>query len=70
MNGKELIKRLKRYGKAAGIRVYYDAEHGKGSHGRLYYGDKFTTMKNPRTEIGESLLKAMCRQLGVDRKKI
>ena len=39
--------------------------HGKGSHGRLYYGERFTTLKDRKKEIGRGLLKAMCSQLGI-----
>jgi mRNA interferase HicA len=44
-------------------RVVRDA--GYRSHGRLYYGDRFTTLKDRRKEIGKGLLKAMCTQLGI-----
>jgi mRNA interferase HicA len=39
--------------------------HGKGSHGRLYYGGQFTTLKDRKKEIGPGLLKAMLDQLGL-----
>lgn len=39
--------------------------HGKGSHGRLYLGDRFTTLKDRKKELGKGLLKAMCAQLGM-----
>jgi hypothetical protein len=29
---------------------------GKGSHGRLYFGNEFTTLKDRRKEIGRGLL--------------
>jgi HicA toxin of bacterial toxin-antitoxin, len=38
---------------------------GKGSHGRLYYGNRFTTLKDRRKEIGPGLLNAMLAQLGL-----
>jgi hypothetical protein len=38
---------------------------GKGSHGRLYYGGRFTTLKDRTKEIGPGLLKAMLDQLGL-----
>ena len=41
------------------------AGRGKGSHGRLYYGDRFTTLKDRRKEIGPGLLSAMLDQLGL-----
>ncbi|OOG27859.1 hypothetical protein B1C78_02485 [Thioalkalivibrio denitrificans] len=59
MNGFEFEKRVKRLGRRSGTDVRFEP-HGKGSHGRLYYGDRFTTLKDRRKEIGRGLLKAMC----------
>jgi mRNA interferase HicA len=39
---------------------------GKGSHGRLYLGDEFTTLNDRKKEIGRDLLTKMCRDLGID----
>ena len=54
-------------GRKQGVSVLFDAAHGKGSHGRLYYGNRFTTLKDRRKEIGPGLLKAMLDQLGLTR---
>lgn len=64
MTGNELMQRLKRIGRRQGKAVRFEP-HGKGSHGRLYFGERFTTMKDRRKEIGKGLLKAMCAQLGI-----
>lgn len=64
MKGGEFEKRLKRLGRQTGTRVRFES-HGKGSHGRLYYGDHFTTLKDRKQEIGKGLLRAMCAQLGI-----
>ena len=50
--------------------VSFDAGHGKGSHGRLYYGSRFTTLKDRLKEIGPGLLKAMLDQLGLTKKDL
>ena len=50
--------------------VAFDAAHGKGSHGRLYFGERFTTLKDRSKEIGPGLLKAMLEQLGLTRDDI
>jgi len=47
------------------IAVTFDRGHGKGSHGRLYYGSRFTTLKDRKKEIGPGLLNAMLVQLGL-----
>ena len=53
-----------------GVMVSFDAGHGKGSHGRLYYGGRFTTLKDRKKEIGPGLLNAMLRQLGLTRRDL
>jgi mRNA interferase HicA len=69
MNGNELIKRLNRLGKRQRVAVRYKA-HGKGSHGRIYFGERFATLKDRKKEIGKGLLRAMCNQLGIDPKDL
>jgi hypothetical protein len=70
MNGNEFERKIRRIGRHRGILVSFDSGHGKGSHGRLYYGDRFTTLKDRRKEIGPGLLKAMLDQLGLTRKDL
>jgi mRNA interferase HicA len=67
MNGNEFERKIKRIGRQRGVPVSFDSGHGKGSHGRLYYGGRFTTLKDRRKEIGPGLLKAMLDQLGLTR---
>jgi predicted RNA binding protein YcfA (HicA-like mRNA interferase family) len=50
--------------------VAFEPAHGKGSHGRLYFGERFTTLKDRNKEIGPGLLKAMLDQLGLTRNDI
>ncbi|MEO8593194.1 MAG: hypothetical protein ABI759_07730 [Candidatus Solibacter sp.] len=38
----------------------------KGSHGRLYFADEFTTVKDRKKEIGRDLLAKMCADLKID----
>ncbi len=49
----------------AGVR--FDPSHGKGSHGRLYISDRFTTVK--RGELSRAMLAAMIRQLGIKKEE-
>lgn len=69
MNGNEFIKRLNRLGKRRSVSVRYEA-HGKGSHGRIYFGERFATLKDRKKEIGKGLLRAMCNQLAIDPKDL
>lgn len=67
MNGHEFVRRVSRVGRLRGVAVRFEARRGKGSHGRLYYGDRFTTVKDRRKEIGASLFAEMLRQLGLSK---
>lgn len=67
MNGAELERKIRRLGRRRGVRVSFEPASGKGSHGRLYFGDRFTTMKDRRKEIGPGLLKSMLDQLGLSK---
>ena len=66
MNGAEFMRRVKRLGRKNGVAVRWDETHGKGSHGRLYYGERFTTVKDRKKELVTGLFHAMCKQLGID----
>ena len=70
MTGDEFVRRIRRLGRERGVAVRFEARVGKGSHGRLYYGDRFATVKDRRKEIGKGLLAAMLRQLGIDREEL
>jgi len=63
VNGREFIRRARRYAKKTGQECRFEAGHGKGSHGRLYVGKSFTTVK--RNEIDPALLGAMLKQLKI-----
>lgn len=70
MNGAEFIRRIAELGRERGVTVRFEARHGKGSHGRLYYGERFTTVKDRKKEIGKGLWRAMLKQLGLTRHDI
>ena len=65
MNGTEFIKRAKRFARKSGRSWRFDPSVGKGSHGRLHVGGRFTTV--PRKEIGKGLLAAMLKDLDIDK---
>jgi mRNA interferase HicA len=67
VNGNEFARKINKLGRTRGIAVSFDRAHGKGSHGRLYFGDRFTTLKDRKKEIGPGLLNAMLAQLGLTR---
>ena len=65
MKGADFIRRIRRLGRSRGVAVSFDQRHGKGSHGTLYYGNRKTTVKDRKKEIGPGLLRAMLEQLGL-----
>jgi mRNA interferase HicA len=67
MTGGEFERRIRKLGRIRSVRVTFDRGHGRGSHGRLYFGDRFTTLKDRKKEIGPGLLNAMLNQLGLTR---
>lgn len=67
MKAGDFIKAIRKTGRKRGIAVRFEAGHGKGSHGRLYYGNRFTTIKDRGKDIGPGMLGAMLRQLGLKR---
>jgi mRNA interferase HicA len=67
VNGHEFERKVRKFGRRNSVAVAFDPGHGKGSHGRLYFGSRFTTLKDRRKDIGPGLLKAMLEQLGLTR---
>jgi len=70
MLGSEFERRIRKVGRKRGVPVSFDSSHGNGSHGRLHYGDRFTTLKGRKKEIGPGLLKAMLDQPGVTKEDL
>jgi mRNA interferase HicA len=70
MTGNELLRRLRRLGSQRGVAIRFEEERGKGSHGTLYFADRFTVLKDRRAEIGPGLLHSMLRQLGLSERDL
>ena len=65
MNGGEFIKKIRKHARESRVPTKVVPTRGKGSHVTLYYGDKFTIVKDRKKEIGEGLLNKMLQQLGL-----
>jgi mRNA interferase HicA len=65
MTGNEFIRKVKKLGRARGVAVQFVARRGKGSHGTLFYGARFTIVRNPKDELKTGTLHAMLTQLGL-----
>jgi mRNA interferase HicA len=59
MSAGEFIRRVQVLGATRGVSVRFDPTRGKGSHGTLYYGDRFTVVKDRGKECGPGLLAKM-----------
>ncbi|MCC6362670.1 MAG: hypothetical protein IT165_04055 [Bryobacterales bacterium] len=66
MKGAEFERRVRRLARNRKIRCQFVADKGKGSHGRLYLGNEYTTLKDRKKEIGRNLLAKMCADLKID----
>ena len=66
VRGNEFLRKLQRLANRKGIHFEYDAALGKGSHGRVRFGELRTTLKDPKKELGKGLLRSMCNDLGID----
>lgn len=65
MKGSEFIRRVRALGKRRGVAVRLDASRGKGSHQTLYFGGRFTVVRNPKDELKTGTFHGMCAQLGI-----
>ncbi len=67
MTGAEFIRRVRRLGRKRGVGVRFDPSRGVGSHGTLWYGDRYTVVKNRKKELGKGLVGDMLKQIGLGR---
>ena len=65
MSDKELIRKILKLGKKRGIEARFEARPGKGSHGRLYYGKKWTTATRRGKELPRGELRGKLAQMGL-----
>lgn len=70
MKGAEFLRRVRQCGRRNGVPVRFESRPGKGSHGRLYYGQRMTTLKDRNKEIGPGLLRKMLRDLALTEEDI
>ena len=67
MNGREFLRRARRYARAHNLEFHFDTRRGKGSHGAVYVGEYRTIVQ--RGEIPPSTLAAMLRDLNIPRQE-
>ena len=67
MNGRQFIARVRIWARRRNLAVRFVASEGPGSHGTLYAGDRKTTVKDRKKEIGKGLRAKMLDDLGIER---
>ena len=67
MNGREFVRRARRYARRNRLAFDFDPTHGKGSHGKLTVGGRSTIVQHG--EIARGTFAAMLRQLEIDRQE-
>ena len=70
MTGSEFIRKVKKLGRERGVAVQFVARRGKGSHGTLLYGSRFTIVRNPKDELKTGTVHAMLAQLGLNSEEL
>ena len=70
MTGHELLRRLRRLARQRKLTFLYEARQGKGGHGRIYLGDRFTTIPALTHEVAPGLLTKILRDLGLTRRDL
>lgn len=65
VKGAEFIRRVRKLGRHQEVAVNWVPERGKGSHGTLYYGTRFTIVQNLTNELKKASLHTMLDQLGL-----
>ena len=67
MGGRQFMTRVRRWARAKGLKTQFIASEGAGSHGTFYVGNRKTTVKDRKKEIGKGLLNKMLTDLGIDK---
>ena len=65
MRGYDFIDCVKKLAKRRGIEFRFDPTRGKGSHGTIWLGSRFTVLPDARKELKKGTVAGMCRQLGI-----
>jgi mRNA interferase HicA len=65
VKGSEFVRTIRRLARTRGVTAEFIPERGKGSHGTLYFGARFTVVRDLKDEIKTGTLHAMLKQLGL-----
>ena len=68
MNGREFVRRARRYARKNRLVFDFNLSRGKGSHGKLTIGSRSATVQHG--EIAPGTFAAMLKQLNINREDI
>jgi mRNA interferase HicA len=70
VKGIEFVRRIRKDGRKRDVDVYFVARRGKGSHGTLYFGERFAIVQDLKHELPAGTVHAMLEQLGLSQKDL
>jgi len=70
VKGSEFLRKVATLARRKNLTFVFIPAKGKGSHGTLHLGSAFTIVKDRRKEIGVGLLRAMCKDLGIEPREL
>ena len=65
MNGRQFVRHVRKWARDKDLDVRFIASEGSGSHGTLYVGNRKTTVKDRKKDIGKGLLNKMLADLEI-----
>ena len=70
MTGSEFLRKVSKLAQRKNVSCRLSPAKGKGSHGTVYFDEQSTIVKDRKKEIGIGLLRAMCKDLGIDPREL
>jgi mRNA interferase HicA len=70
VKGSEFLRKVSELAKRKNLSYRFQPAKGKGSHGTVYFGSESTVVKDRKKELGMGLLRAMCKDLGIDPREL
>jgi len=66
VKGSEFLRKVHDLARRRDLWYSFTPAKGKGSHGTVRLGSAFTIVKDRKKELGPGLLRAMCKDRGID----
>jgi mRNA interferase HicA len=63
LNSRRFVQRVRKYDRRLELDFDFDPRTGKGSHGRIWLGERLTTVK--QGELSKGLVRKMLRDLDI-----